>query len=640
MRVRSPAAAASRATASACQVEVCPVVSLGRSAFSWATGGVAALWDMVDQVRFAWRQAWRVARGPLLGLMALQAAMSVAPAIGVLATRRVVNAAVAGAGLGAMAMHPVLPAIVVLFLTLAVGEGTMWDLEGPLQQRLRQHLQAELTHRRLRKAGRLPLLFYEDNASYDLLSRSGHPGDKVSELVQAVLDFTQALITSVTVALLFWAVSPWLALGLLAVLVPYGLREAELIREWNDFTYEQTEEERHVRYIDGLLTGRGEQKEMRVFGLYDPLRERWLAERATLRARILARKRGYVVRSLPTAALPGVLSTVTGLLLTVRLGHPVSLGAFVALLGALASLEGQRIAVLWGLTDIPQYSADTRYVRTFLGLPEPPEPAAPGRLPPTPLRQGWRCEGLTFTYPGRAQPVIDGLDLEIAPGERLALVGVNGSGKSTLVKLLLGLYEPTRGRITADGVDIATFPRPVLHDLVAAAFQDFARIQLTAAESIGIGNPAAMGDRAAIRSAAETAGAAALLDSLPQGGATPLGHVLDGGQDLSGGQWQRLAVARAFMRAPSLLILDEPAAALDAKAEAELYERLAQAAATQAGGRRAVLLISHRLGSARMADRIAVLQDGRIAEQGRHADLVAAGGIYARMWEEQAQWYQ
>ncbi len=217
----------------------------------------------------------------------------------------------------------------------------------------------------------------------------------------------------------------------------------------------------------------------------------------------------------------------------------------------------------------------------------------------------------------------------------MVLVGGNGCGKSTLVKCLLGLHRPDAGRITADGRDYRAIAPAGLRAAVTTAYQDFFHFELTAAESIGVGRPEAIGDREAIRHAAIQGGADAFLQQQPQGYDTPVGHVLDGAADLSGSQWQRLAVSRAFLREAQVLILDEPTAALDPMAEAEVYARFAALAAG-----RTVLLVSHRLGSARLADRVLVLSGGRIVEDGRHEDLLRVGGVYARMWEEQAQWYR
>lgn len=259
---------------------------------------------------------------------------------------------------------------------------------------------------------------------------------------------------------------------------------------------------------------------------------------------------------------------------------------------------------------------------------------------PARLQEGIRLNGVSFTYPGRERPILDRLDLHLRPGERVALVGENGAGKSTLVKLLLGLYKPDEGTITADGTDYADIPAELLHANVTAAYQDYYKFSFTAGQSIALGDPEVFAEDAEaggekVISASRRGGAAEFISGLPKGYDTPVGHLFEGSQGLSQGQWQRIAISRTFMRDPQLLILDEPTAALDAKAEAEIYEQFVNGIRD-----RAVLLISHRLGSARLADRIVVLREGRIIEDGTHDELIAANGSYAQMWEVQSQWYR
>jgi ATP-binding cassette, subfamily B, bacterial len=295
--------------------------------------------------------------------------------------------------------------------------------------------------------------------------------------------------------------------------------------------------------------------------------------------------------------------------------------------------------VTWGVG-----SADNelRYMQDLLDYLDLPEgepknvtgiaiPALHGSQPPT-----IRFEDVTFTYPGVERPALIGINLTIAPGERLALVGENGAGKTTLAKLLLGLYHPTSGRITINGADMAALPPGWWQARVAAVFQDYVRYELTARENIGFGNLAQLHNRSAIDLAAARSGADRVIATLPAGYETVLGKAYDeSGQDLSLGQWQKLAIARAYLRDGAVLVLDEPTAALDARAEVEVYQQFRDMAQG-----RTTLLISHRLGSARLADRILVLDNGRIVEQGQHMTLLAHDGRYATMYRIQAHWYQ
>jgi ATP-binding cassette subfamily B protein len=302
-------------------------------------------------------------------------------------------------------------------------------------------------------------------------------------------------------------------------------------------------------------------------------------------------------------------------------------------------------------------------LRAFLALPAEPRPARPQPVP-RPLREGIRFEGVAFAYPGANRPVLDGVDLHLRQGERIALVGENGAGKTTLTRLLLGLYRPTTGRITVDGIDLREIDPRDWRRECTAVFQDYVCYLTTVGENIAYADVSLLGngtpefdvestnaDRPSTRPApdvdavpaqphprvvhaARLSGAAAVAEALPSGYATPLGKEFAGGVELSTGQWQRLALARAYVRDAQVVVLDEPTAALDPRAEVEIYRQFAAATA----GRCAVL-VSHRLGSARLADRIVVLRGGRIVEEGDHAALLRRAGEYAALYRLQAAWY-
>jgi ATP-binding cassette subfamily B protein len=243
-------------------------------------------------------------------------------------------------------------------------------------------------------------------------------------------------------------------------------------------------------------------------------------------------------------------------------------------------------------------------------------------------------EGLGYSYPGSDRPALSDVSFVIEPGQTLALVGPNGAGKTTLIKLLARIYEPVEGRITLDGVDVAELVPSEVRRRMGVIFQDFAQLHLTAGENVGMGWLPQLDDEPAIREAARRGGAAAFIERLPEKYRTTLGRYF-GGTQLSVGQWQRLALSRAFMRRSDLLVLDEPTAALDAESEAALFERFGKLKE----GKTAVL-ITHRFSTVRFADRIVVLDDGRVTEEGTHAELLELGGLYARMFEAQAQGYR
>ena len=608
------------------------------------------------------------ARGPALGTVVVHVLLGVQPALLIHVTRNLVDTVVEAAGGGATGFDEALPWLVAYGLTLLLTNEVLWKVRDTLNMRLEQSLSAALGRRFLTKASRLPLVFYEVSEFYDGLERARDPGRKLEGLFFSAMHFFQAAIAAVSVAAMFAPVSPWISLALLAVLAPQIRLEIEQSRMFMAFTYGETEEERRAGYVDRILTGRGEQKEMRLFGLHVPLTGRWRAMRQVLRERLLEQRHRQVVGGLPVTGLRIAVSVGVATALAYLLGDRIlTPGRFVALFQGVDDMLGAGGSLGYSSRELQAQSVEVGYVRAFLGLPEhdgawagaQPDDGEPLRaLPfPKPMRQGLSVHEVWFAYPApgsdaadtSARPVLQGVSFRLAPGERVALVGENGSGKSTLAKILLGLYPPTTGRVLADGVNYAEIDRDSLAGAVSAAFQDYFRFELSLGQSIGIGALAPGEDgppsdlwpawlrpeNAVVEDAARRSGANELVDRLPHGYDTPIGHVLDGGQGLSGGEWQRIAVARAFTRVPELLILDEPAAALDAMAEAQLYQ---QFAGFLEG--RTALLISHRLGSARMADRILVLQHGRIVEEGHHDSLLAAGGVYAGMWEEQASWYR
>jgi ATP-binding cassette subfamily B protein len=265
------------------------------------------------------------------------------------------------------------------------------------------------------------------------------------------------------------------------------------------------------------------------------------------------------------------------------------------------------------------------------GIVAPPEP----KPVPDPIRQGIVFEGVSFRYPGSSRPLLDGIDLTIGAGEVVALVGANGAGKTTIVKLLCRLYDPDEGRITIDGIDLREFRPEELRRQISVVFQDFVHYHLTARENIWFGDVSRSSEDAGIIKAATTAGADSVLRRLPRGYDTVLGTMFREGEELSVGEWQKVAIARAFFHEAQLLVVDEPTSSLDAQAEADLFEKLRALVAD-----RATFLISHRFSTVRMADRIYVVEDGRILETGSHEELMLRGGKYASLFQMQAAPYR
>ncbi len=615
-------------------------------------------------LRWAWRHIWAHARMAALCLIGAHILLGIQPALLIHVTRNLVDTVVDLADGGTSGFGDLLPWLIAFGVILLLTREVLWNVRDVLHLRLEQNLSHIMGRRLLERSARLPLLFFDVSGTYDRLERAHDPGQKLDRLFFTTLHVFEAAIKAVSVAAMFASVSPWITLVLLAVLAPQVRLDMEQSRRFMAFTYGETPEERRAGYVDRILTGRTEQKEMRLFDLHAPLTKRWRSTRRALRERLLDQRRRQVIGGLPATGLRVAVGLGVAVVLAYLLGGRVlTPGQFVALFQGVGDMLGAGGSLGFNSRELQARSAEVGYVRGFFDMsdgvePKTQTPGDKGGTPfaafPRPIKSGLIVDNVHFAYPAAASgdsalPVLQGVSFHLAPGERVALVGDNGAGKSTLARILLGLYPPTAGRVAADGLDYADIDPDSLSDAVSAAFQDYCRFELTLEQSIGIGTLGTSGDgpaaelwpswlqpdMAVVRKAGRRSGADELSERLPNGYDTPVGHVLDGGQGLSGGEWQRIAIARAFTRDPELLVLDEPAAALDAVAEAALYRQFAELLEG-----RTALLISHRLGSARMADRILVLRHGRIVEDGRHDDLLATGGVYAGMWEEQASWYR
>ncbi len=495
-----------------------------------------------------------------------------------------------------------------------------------------------LNERILEKALTLELRHYEDSETYDLMQNARREASsRPLALAMDAVTVVRQLLVLTTFAVLLWNVAWWSALVLVAAAIPSFLAETRLSGERFRLYSWRAPESRKLTYLEWLLTRDASVKEVKLFGL-GPL---FLGRYRALFAKFLAEDRALARKRLVLGTLLGAVSLaafyVCYLWVAGRASNKeISVGDLVLYLGVFRQGQAAFEAVLAAVAGMYEDALFLSNLQRFFDLPttaELPRTLPAKTLPPGP--HTLELHDVSFKYAGKDEYALRNVTLRLEPGEKLALVGENGAGKSTLIKLMLRLYEPTEGAITYGGVDLRDFDVVDLRARMGAVFQDFVRYQFTAGENVGLGKTAKLEDRPAVEVAAAAGGADEVIAKLPQQYDTMLGGWFERGQELSGGQWQKLAISRAFMREAEVLILDEPTAAIDAEAEVALFERFRALAKD-----RTAIIISHRFSTVRMADRIAVLEGGRLVELGSHEALLAQAGRYARLFTLQAQGYR
>ncbi len=533
-------------------------------------------------------------------------------------------------------LNTVLPFLLLEFVLIMIGL-VVNESRTMLQRVLNSRLKHRMSTAIVEQAIDLDLHYFENAAFYDKLQNARQELNfRAMTILETSFLLTQHVVTIGTVLVIMLSFNPLLALILIFAAIPALV--AQLRYGDMSFMVEtmRAPESRRMAYFEHLLTVDTSAKEVKLFGLGRPLLQRYnaLFEKFYLQDRDLARWRGS--RSILWGLLTNasyylaygwiIWRTVTG---TMTLGD---LTLYLTL------FRQSQMSVQQMFGSIGQIYESGRFMDnlfSFLALKNQSTGQTKALPMPQPIRQGIEFRNVSFRYPSRNYWALRNINLHFAPGEKVAIVGTNGAGKTTLVKLLTRLYDPTEGQILIDGVDIRDYNLAELRQRIGVIFQDFVRYHTTLQENIGFGQIDALDDLARIDRAAERGGADELVGKLPDGYQTTLGAWFEKGHELSGGQWQKIALSRAFMRDGEVLVLDEPTSALDAEREYEIFQRFRELTKGKIA-----LLISHRFSTVRMADQIVVIENGELIEQGSHDDLLLRDGTYARLFNLQAAGYR
>lgn len=579
---------------------------------------------------------WGAARARVLLSVGVGLVQALFPVATVWLTARVVDAVAA--------IGPDAPEALQRAILLLAGQGVLGGLGHLLQARqqldrirIAETLVFSLKQRVLEKNERLPLTELMHPASHNQINRfqAGGVEAPLSLFSNSVSNLRLLVTLSGYLVILFG--SSWVAgVSIAVVFLVSSMVQSRVEQREYGLQVAHSPLERQRDYLWSLLLRLEAASELRLFGLGSYLRSRWADLYLRLRGEDLDQvNHRTVAESLLQWVNAIMVVGVAAGLLVARSRGELTVGDYVALGGAAVAAHGlvKELAQSTALTF--RFFRMTGDLFAFFDLPEIAPPEDGWTRLPTPLREGITCHEICFTYPGSNRPALDKVSLHIAPGERIAIVGANGASKTTLVKCILGLYPPSAGSVTYDGVDLRQVDPGELSKRTTAAFQDYIRYSLRVRENIGLGNLALLNDDQALLAAAMEAGAD-FIPQLPQGVDTDLDRTFSQeGTNLSQGQWQKLALARTLLSRGDVVVLDEPSSALDPQAEANIFRSFDRATRGKT-----VLFISHRLGSVRMADRIIVMGEGRIVESGSHEELLALGGEYARMYQAQAEWYQ
>ena len=585
------------------------------------------------------RLVFETHRGYTVAILLLRAIRSLIPVAVLWIGKLIIDGVIAGVATVHAGGRPDwwhLAGLVGLELGIAVvGEG-LARLSSLLESLLGDLFANRLSVRLMQHAATLDLAQFEDPEIYDHLERARRQTVGRIGLFTLLLGTAQDLITLIALASVLLVQLPWLLLLLTVAVLPAFLGEAHFASLGYSLLFRWTPERRLLDYLRYMGASDESAKEVKLFGLSNFLVGRYatLSDKFYQENKELAVKRNIVSTLLVTLGTLGYYGAYGVIIYRTVMGA-FTIGTLTFLAGSFRQSRSLIQSVLISFSSIYEQSLYLSDLFTFFDVRPSVVSKPEARAVPRPLQSGFRFENVGFRYPGSERWAVRGLSFSFEPHERIALVGENGAGKTTLVKLLSRLYDPDEGRILLDGVDLRDYDLDSLRKNIGIIFQDFVRYDFVLRENIGVSQVEALDDDARIREAARRSLADSVAKRVPQGFDQMLGRRFDNGVELSGGEWQKVALARAYMRDAQVLILDEPTAALDARAEYEVFLRFAELTK----GRMAVL-ISHRFSTVRMADRILVLKGGELVDDGTHEELVARGGLYAELFSLQAAGYR
>jgi ATP-binding cassette subfamily B protein len=609
------------------------------SLITWWHEHNANIRDALINVRRAFGLVWQAHPPSAMAMAGCTLVGALLPAsqawIGKLIVDAVVNAINTRAD-AETGLRVIIPLLVVEFV-LVVLHTLNGQVRTLAEHILHARMNLTINTRIIRKALELDLAHFENAEYYDKLQNARREADwRGLQIANGSFFLAQNVLTLVSFGALLLRFSPWLALIVFIATIPAFIAQSQYAELHFRVLSWRAPESRQLTYLEHLLTDYDAVKEIKLFRLGEPLLGRY----ADLFWKFLKQDQQIAQGRSFASVGWGLLATLSyygayAWIVWRAVGGEITLGDMTLYLGIFRSSQNTFEAIFYGLSELYENGLFMSNLFTFLELKPQMLIVTKPIAVPQKISYGIEFQNVSFRYVGQDGWAIKNLNLKIQPGEKIALVGPNGAGKTTLIKLLTRLYDPTEGKILLDGTDLREYDLGELRQRIGVIFQDFVRYHVSAAENIGFGQIEMLADRPRIETAATKSGAHALIASLPEKYETMLGRWFSKGRDLSGGEWQKIALARAFMRDCEILVLDEPTAALDAENEMKVFQQFRELTTDKTA-----VLISHRFSTVRMADRIFVIDHGGITEQGTHAELLAQSGTYARLFNLQAESYR